>query len=207
MEIQEYKPNSHKYKKQQQEAAKGEKKIQKVISGNAKVKPKSELRKFTDVFISVDAANVKSYILSDVLVPAIKKLVSDIVKDGIEMILYGGTGRSGRSSRDSRVSYVSYDRFSGGRDDRRIADSRTRTRFDYGDILFESRGEAEAVRDQMDEVIAQYGFVTVADMYDMAELTAPFTANKFGWSSVRSAEIVRQRDGYVIKLPKASPID
>ena len=59
----------------------------------------------------------------------------------------------------------------------------------------------------MEEVIDHYGFVTVADMYEMANMSAPFTANKYGWTSIRTAEPVRVRDGYILKLPKAMPID
>ena len=67
--MENYKPNSHKAK---EEASKNvpEKKIEKVISGTAKSKKKSEVRKLTDVFISEDVDSVKSYILLDVLVPA-----------------------------------------------------------------------------------------------------------------------------------------
>ena len=82
-----------------------------------------------------------------------------------------------------------------------------RSRFDYDDIVFESRGEAELVREQMVDMIERYGFVTVADMYDMADLTSPYTSNKYGWTNIRSAEAVRVRDGYILKLPKAMPID
>jgi hypothetical protein len=60
----------------------------------------------------------------------------------------------------------------------------------------------------MNEVIDQYGMVTVADMYEMADRSAPYTSNKYGWTSVRSAEVVRARGGqYIIKLPKAMPLD
>ena len=69
------------------------------------------------------------------------------------------------------------------------------------------RVEAEEVRRQMLDVIARYGFVTVADMYDMAGLTPPYTANSYGWVNIRTAEPVRVRDGYILRLPKASPID
>lgn len=58
---------------------------------------KSEMQKFADVFISEDVNNVKSYIVMDVLVPAIKKAISDIVTNGIDMILYGETGKSKRT--------------------------------------------------------------------------------------------------------------
>ena len=196
-----YKPNSHKSKEEQRSASE-ERKIEKVVTGTAKVKKKNELHKLADVFISEDVKNVKSYVLGDVLVPAIKKAIVDIVTDGINMIFYGGTRRGSRSSDGSRVSYRSfYDR----RDDDRRPSGRSR--FDFDEIIFETRPEAENVLDQMGDVIKQYGFVTVADMYDMADLTQPFTSNKYGWMNVRSAEVVRVRDGYVIKLSKPSPID
>lgn len=202
----EYLPNSHRSKEAKGNDVPGERKVNKVVKGKAKTK-KNEMRRFTDSFISEDAANVKSYILMDVLVPAIKKAVSDIVTDGIDMILYGGSGgRDGkRRSSGNKISYRSYydDRHADPRD----RDSRARSRFDYDDIVFETRGEAELVREQMVEMIDRYGFVTVADMYDMADLTAPYTSNKYGWTNVRSAEAVRVRDGYILKLPKAMPID
>lgn len=200
--MEHYPSNSH-ASKQKQANTSEERKIEKIGSGTAKVKKKSGITKFTDTFISEDASSVKSYILSDVIVPAAKKLISDIVRDGIDMILYGSSGRGNRSS-GSKISYSNYyDR------DRRPSSNNNvvRPRFDYEVLTFETRGEAEAIRDGMDDVIERYGFVTVADMYDMAQLTAPFTANKYGWTNIRNAEVVRSRDGYVIKLPKASPID
>ena len=64
------------------------------------------------------------------------------------------------------------------------------------------------VREQMLDIIERYGFVTVADVYDMADLTAPYTSNKYGWTNIRNAETMRLRDGgFVLKLPKAMPID
>lgn len=206
--MEKYQPNSHKYKQEKKESQTEDRKIEKIVSGTAKIKKKSEMRKFKDVFISDDATNVKSYIFADVLVPAIKKLISDIVKDGIEMILYGGTGSRDRFSSGSRLGYISYDKYSDRRGDRRDRAAKAQTRFDYDDIVFENRGEAEAARAQMEEVIERYGFVTVADLYDMADLSAPYTSNKYGWTNIRSAEPVRLREGgYILKLPRAMPID
>lgn len=201
----EYKPNSHKAK----EGETAEKKeIKKVVSGPVKTKKKSETSKFMSNFISDDAQNVKSYIFSDVLIPAAKKLLYDIVTDSIDMILYGGTGDRNRKSKSSNgTSYVSYSDYSNKnrKDDRGRAT--TSSRFDFEDILFNNRGEAEAVREQMEEVIDRYGFVTVADMYDMADLSAPYTASKYGWTNIRSAEVVRVRDGYILKLARPAAID
>lgn len=202
----DYTPNSHRYKEEKKAAANEEKKIEKVVHGTAKTKKKSEISKLADVFISEDVSNVKSYVLMDVLVPAIKKAISDIVTNGIDMILYGESGRRRSGGSTSRVSYRNY--YDQRSDDRRPEDrATTRSRFDFDEIVFQSRGEAEAVRDQMDDLIDRYGVVTVADMYDMADLTQPYTSNRYGWTNIRSATVERVRDGYVIRLPKAKPID
>lgn len=193
-----YKPNSHKYKENQETS---EKRVEKVISGTAKTK-KNEVRKFRDVFISEDISNVKSYVLMDVLVPAIKNAIVDIVTDGVNMIF----GTSSNREKTSGSNYVSYRDYS--RETKRDYNRVSSGRFAYDDILFPSRGEADAVLEQMDAIIEEYGYVTVADMYDMADLNAPYTGNRYGWTSVRRAEIVRVRGGdYIIKLPRAMPID
>ena len=194
-------PNSKKFKEEQ--AEKERKKVDKVIQGTARTRKKSELSKLSDIFISEDVSNVKSYVLMDVLVPAIKKAISDIVTNGIDMILYGESGRKRSSSSTNYVSYRDYSK----RDDNRGSSSARRSGFEYDDILFDTKGEAEAVIDQMQDMIDRYGVVRVDDMYDMAGLTAPYTSHRYGWTSVRNAESVRVRDGYIIKMPRAMPID
>ena len=205
----EYKPNSHKSKAEAAEAAKEERKVEKVVTEKVKTRD-NKGRKFMDIFVSEDAGNVKSYVVMDVLVPAIKKMISDIVTDGIDMLLYGESkGRKSRSS--GGVSYHSYYDDRGSRRDRdrdRDRDGRrVSSRFDYEDIIFNTRGDAELVREQMVEILDQYGVVTVADLYDSAGITPPYTANKYGWFNIRTAETIHVRDGYVLKLPKAMPID
>lgn len=204
----DYKPTTNRFANERNNSVPEDKHIEKVVKGTVKTKKKSDISKVADVFISEDIHNVKSYILMDVLVPAIKKAVKDIVTDGIEMILYGGTGRSSRDSKSSNVSYRKY--YDRRDEDRRSYDTpRARNRFDYDEIVFDNRGDAEAVLDQMECVIERYGFVTVADLYDMAvpDLTPPYTSNKYGWDALRNAEAVRTRDGYVLKLPKVTPRD
>ena len=198
----EYKPNSHKFREGQTEAL-TDKKIQKVVHGKVKTKPKSGMSKITDIFISEDAANVKSYIVMDVLVPAVKKAISDIVRDGIDMILYGES-RGRRNSTSS--SYVSYRDYSRSDDRDRFRDSRTRSGYNHDDIILESRGEAEEVLTRMDELIDTYGVVSVADLYDLIGKSCEYTDNKYGWTNIRNAEPIRVRDGYMLKLPKALPI-
>lgn len=202
--MEDYKPNSHKSREERQESA-PEKKVEKIISGTVKSKKKTEIQKFADVFISEDVSNVKTYILMEVLVPAIKKAVSDVVTNGLDMILYGETGRTKKNSPSSKVSYRSY--YDKGNDRRDYGSSKTRTGYDYDDIILDNRGEAEDVLSRMDDLIATYGLVSVADLYDLVGITCNYTDNKYGWTDIRSAQVIRVRDGYMIKLPKALPLN
>ena len=200
--MENYKPNSHKYK--EGNSASTDKKIEQV-TGIVKTKKKSEIGKIADAFIAEDAKSVWSYILMDVLVPAAKKAISDIVTNGVDMFLYGESGRHNKNSNNSYVSYRSYSDNSRGRSSEGI---RTRSGGNFDEIIFETRGEAEMVREQMNEMIDRYGIVTVGDMYDMARLTPPYTSNKYGWTSIRTAEVIRERGGgYIIKLPRPAPMD
>ena len=204
--MENYKPNSHRSKEEQKENGVEKKEIKKVVQGTAKVKKKGKTSKFASMFISEDATNVKSYIVADVLVPAAKKLISDIVKDGIEMILYGGVNHNKRSS-GLRADYVSYNRYSDRKyEDSRLDDSKSRYGYSYDDVILETRGEAEEVLDAMDNIIEEYGMVSVMDLYDLVGITGQYTDNKYGWTNIRNSEPVRMRDGYMLKLPKAIPL-
>lgn len=204
-----YTPNSHKYREEQEQKQKesvpAEKRVQKVVKTPVKTK-KNEVRKFADIFISEDISNVKNYIFMDVLVPAIKKAIYDIVTNGIDMFLYGGTGKNKTATSGSKVSYRSYyEKNNSGY--RGSENTKSHNGFEYDDIIFDNRGEAEAVKHQMQAAIGRYGFVTVADLYDMVDLPAPYTSQKYGWMDVSNAEATRVRDGYMLKLPRAVPID
>ena len=203
-----YTPNSHKYKEEQKQAqtAPQDKQIQKVTKAPAKIKT-NEARKLADIFISEDITNVKNYIFMDVIVPAVKKAIYDVVTNGIDMFLYGGSGKGKSSSSTSKVSYRNYYERKDNGGYRGSENTVSRNAFDYDDIVFNNRGEAEAAKQQMMDLIDRYGIVTVGDLYEMANQTAPYTAQKYGWMDVRGAETQRVRDGYILKLPKAVPID
>jgi hypothetical protein len=201
--VEERVSNSHKSK----EKAAEEKKVNKVISGTAKVKKKSGTRKLADIFVSEDVSNVKTYIFSDVIVPAAKKLVSDIVKDGIEMLLYGGTSQRRTYSDGFRAGFVDYNKLSGRRDDRRPSyDNRTKIAQSYDNIVLEHKGDAEVVLTTMDDIIDSYGEVSVAALFDLVGLPHKYTDNNYGWTSLGNARVTRVRDGYLLDLPRAVPL-
>lgn len=75
-------------------------------------------------------------------------------------------------------------------------------------IIFNTRYDAQCTLDKMIDTINAYGYVTLGDMYDLAGLNYPsYAGNKYGWTYLNNIDIVRVRDGYILKLPKAMPID
>ena len=195
--MENYPSNSHKTREQNTD-----KKVEKVVSGKTSTKKKSGIRKLSDTFLSEDIGNVKNYIFAEVLLPAAKKLVSDIVTNGTNMLLYGEI--KNKKGNSSKVSYSRYY-------DDRSRDYRSpvvRNNFDYDEIIFETRGDAEAVLDAMYDILNQYKVVSVAELYDLASITTHnYTCNNYGWIDLRGSSVVRVRDGYILKLPRALPID
>ena len=207
--MEEYKPNSHKYKETQKNVENNnempvEKRTEEIVMGPVKRKKKSKIGKFADEFISEDAKNVKSYVFGEVLIPAIKKGISDIVVDGINIILYG---ESRKNDRRGIANSVSYTKYYDNRPSRPINRMPERNGYSYDDIILGSRGEAEDVLTRLDELIDRYGVVRVADLYDLVGVTGNYTDNYYGWNDIRTADYIRVKDGYMIRMPRAVPIE
>ena len=69
------------------------KKVEKVISGTATRKPDAA-RKFTNLFAPGDMSSIKEYIVMDIVIPAVKKMVSEVVRNGIDMLMWGDAVRT-----------------------------------------------------------------------------------------------------------------
>lgn len=206
----EFKPNSNKYKQEQmakEVMAPPEKKVERVTTGTVTKKKRSIGRKFFDVFIDENVGDVKSYLIYDVMVPAIKETIADLVNSAICMLFFGEASRrsvrrQGGNGTGSKVNYGGY--FNGGQKTERLPrNDRSRTIHDFEDVRFESRGEANLVLDSMLEILSDYKQVTVADFYDLAGVTTEFTDNKYGWTDLRGARVTGSPNrGYFVELPR-----
>lgn len=202
----EIKPNSHKYKEEQR----AREKKNPVVKNKVRRKQKSGLAKFKDGLINEDIPNLKDYVIFDLAIPYLMNTLGDILNDTIDTVFHKGTRGGSRTRRTN--TYVSY-RDYGSRNSNRTRVSTPvyaptrRTGYDFDDIVISTAQEAEDVLQQMVDTIGKYGIVTVNDYYDfVGEVGNPCDAN-YGWSSLRTADIVRVRDGYIIKLPKPKPIE
>lgn len=186
----------------------------KVVTGLVKTQKRSFGKKVAETFLEDDTKSVGSYILHDVIIPAAKTLISDMVGGGIEMLLFGDRRpRSSTIRRDGGKSYTNYGGYSSpsykdNRDrDRRELSPSARSRHNFDEIIMSSRGDAEEVLSRLVDQTIDYGQATVADLYDLVGITGSFTDNKWGWTDLHTATISRYRGGYLINLPRTQPLD
>ena len=193
--------NSHKSK--EQAAKQAEKKIQKVVAGPVKQRKKSEIRKLTDIFLAEDISSVKSYIVSDVLIPGVK----DAIENVVHLLLRGEVRGRRDDDRRSRVSNVSYREYYDRGKDRYRGYRPVRSGYDFTEYSVRTRKEAEEVLIALEDIISRYDVVSVADYNELMGVRGVYTDNRYGWSDLRNARVVPTRDGFAIELPKAVPID
>ena len=215
-------PSNSKTTKKEPKTVKSEdRKLEKVITGSVKQQKRSFSKKLAETFLEDDTKSVGSYIFHDVLIPAAKALISDMVGGGLEMLLFGEK-RGRNTRREGNRSYTSYGSYSRSSDRDRERDrerdrdrdhgkreiSRTsRARHDFDDIVLETRGEAEEVLSLLVDLTVEYRQATVADLYDLVGISSNFTDNKYGWTDLRNAYVSRVRGGYLINLPRTEALD
>ena len=182
------------------------------ITSQVTVKKETEVKKFARQFISDDAKSVKGYIFMSVIVPGIQRLLSDVIKNTVDGIIYGIRGIRPDRGNARNISYSSYyDRNTIGINSgiptiptSMYAKSNV---YSVNDVIFYDRGEAEETLLRLREEIERYGMVSVGDFYDLISQKHVYTDLKYGWRDLREAEVVRVRDGYAIRFPKIIPLE
>lgn len=201
MSLEEYKSNSHKSKELSAEPMAEERKLESVVSGQTTTQKKSGLSKYTGSIIQESFSSLGNYLLEDWLIPSFKKTIDDLFSNGIHYLLYGKSAEPKSGTLASKISYSGFYQKSYGSESRDTPSSV----LDYDNIIFSNRGDAEAVLSAMDDIIDRYGVASIGDLYELSNVAIPsYTVNKYGWMNIRSAEVIRCRDGYMLKMPRAT---
>lgn len=120
----------------------------------------------------------------------IRAAVKRALVNHIEILLFG------EPKKPIMPTYTSYRDWSNSRE------------YEVKDILFETRIEAENTLDTLKEVINTYGYASVSELYDLADVNCcTYLDNKHGWTNLDKAKVVRLRNGYTLDLPTPLPIN
>lgn len=188
--------------------------VQKVVTGNVIRKKKPLGKRFQEMFFGDSDQGVLEYVFGEVLVPALKDMVTDAVSQGMERMIFGETRSNNRRSKPSsggafsNPNRVAYDRYSSSnqRRDERPSSNRRRGH-DFDHLILGSRAEAQDVINSLADIVDKYEAVSVKDLYEMVGETYHFTDEKWGWTSMEGAIVRRVSNGYLLDLPKPEPID
>ncbi len=190
------------------------KKVQKAIVGEVVVRKKPLSRRFVETFFGGDAHGVGAYLMMDVLIPAVKDLIVDIVTTGAERAIFGEnrapSRRAGyRPFGGPQQTYTSYNRYAPANSARRDgppredrASRRGASSPGHEEIIFATRAEAQEVLDRLFDLISQYEQATLSELKELVGLTGEWTDENWGWRDIRGTGIVLTRSGYLLDLPR-----
>lgn len=183
-------------------------KLEKVIEGEVIRRKKPMGRRFKDAFLGGDGPTVREYVMEEVIVPNMRDLIVDVINGSIERMVYGES-RAMHRRPGRRGGPVNYNGFSqqpvgrGGRDEpRQSLSRRARASFEFEDIIIPSRSEAEMVLSSLFDILERYDAVSVADLYELVDISANFTELGYGWTDLRGSRIEHTRHGYLLNLPR-----
>lgn len=182
-------------------------KVEKVTTGAAHMKKKSLGKRFVEALLPGNVTNVREYVINDCLIPTVKNAVVDMIQNGVEMFVFPEGRKRPKGIPGGKVNYGGM--YRGNQVTKRTPSYGNEYRgFDYDQIEFESRADAEAVLEAIYELIEQYGFATVGRFYDAAGVTTTnVMTEKYCWTAMTGANIVRSGSAWYIDMPKPSPLD
>jgi len=212
--MQDFPANSRKAKTAPDGSPEERPRVERVTSAEAVRRKRGLGRQFKETFIGGSGRGAVEYMVTEVVVPAVRDTMAEALQTGIEKLIYGDTRpRRGPSAPPGGSSgYVNYQRISATPTVKppqpRMLSRRSRTRQDFGEIVIASRVEADEVIERMFDILSRYGSVTVADLYELTGIASSHTDYKWGWNELRGAKAVRLRDGnFLLDLPEPEMLD
>lgn len=216
MTKEDIKPNSHAYKEAQKKKS----------TGGAQIRKKTLLDKAAEAFTPQDRQSVGEFLVKEVIIPNAKDLIFSIVSNGLSMWLWddarGGTGAY--RPRNGVVGNIPYNKmFQNSKkpteQNSRSAQRVTSTVYQLTeDITYASMPMARTVLEELIGVINQQGFVTVGDMYEIAdkvtyqytgehlEYSVPFTAHSYGWTDLMTIRPKNIHGRWILPYPDPIPV-
>jgi hypothetical protein len=187
-------------------------KLDSVVTGKVIKRKKPLGRRIREMFFSGDSNSVVGYLGKEVLLPALQNLITDFVTQGIEKAVYGEvrTNRPSYRGGSTAGTRISYDRYaSPQRPNPPTAPVRRAitqpNSLDIGEIILDTKIEAQLVAEKLFETVEEYGVTTVGHLYELIGQTPVQTDHRFGWTNLETLEIKRVREGWLLVLPY--PID
>lgn len=207
-------PNSAK-SKQKAKPSPEAKPDQPVVKGEVTQRKPGLGKRFKGAFLGGDAKSAMDHMVFGVLIPSAKETMVDAAENYVRNLVMGAGSNRGprRGGPPAGASGpIQYHRITGGANRAmtemtRTISQRARAQHDFGEIVLQSRADAELVRERMYDILDQYGSVNVADLYAALDIRANHTDHKWGWTSLDGMTISGGLGrGYILNMPPAQEL-
>lgn len=189
-----------------------------LVDGERRTKKRGLFRRIGENVFSGDRATVKDYVIFDVLLPAFKDTVSDMITNSIDILFNGSPSyRRNRASRFNSGVRTDYSSASMSRvrsmAQKRASEAsqsyRRSYELDFEDILL-YKHEADDILAEMRIRAAECPYVQLAEYYSLCGRSYDFTMRKCGWDEddligVHPKRAGRDENGvelYYLPLPR-----
>lgn len=222
--IEDIKPNSHKYRAEQQNKKESktveERHLTPVVKKAELVSTKKSLgTKLKETFFGADIKDAKSYLIHDILIPGAK----DAALDFLSMLFFNQSYRGKGGYYGNNRSYYgtpSYRNYSSNYRSGNVYNQQNQNpnnrpeniymsneKVDYKSIVVRERMQAENICNQLWEQIDMYQSASVANLLDLIDVSPKFTDHNWGWTNPNEIGMKRVPGGYLIDVADAHPID
>lgn len=206
----DYQGNSNKDKEPKTNPPKKEP-LEKVVTGEVVVKPKTIASRVKNIFFGGDMDSAASYVVSEVLLPALRNLVVETVSKGADRLIYGDSGHRRRpASYSPRIQYNNPINRGASRTaylpDQKPIDKWAQNRKTFEDVIVVSKSDADTVVERLTDIVDMYDVVSVADLQELLGLPSSHIDNKWGWTHLASIEVRQVREGWRISFPPLEEI-
>lgn len=189
---------------------------QKKVVSKGSIKEKTFWARVRDSFISEEVHDVKSYLVFDIAIPAVKRTLRSLLVNTVDMTLFGKPmGDERKSEQRGGSTYIAYDRAYdrayGGLSSSSKSHKNNNLTVGIREldrVIFNEKSDAVDVLSFLFDNLEQYGVTSVADFLGASNVEITPIAHKWGWTDLRGASVEEFPDGsgYYIRFPKVKPI-
>lgn len=189
-------------------------KLESVVKKGTVIQKKPNIFKRTArSMVADDVQNVGDFVVTDILVPALRNLLYDVIVGGAGRTIFGnaaarrpgvnpglfGTAQNLKTAYHAASSPAAAPVQPG-------MSKQAQARFDFSEISLTDHSEALYIIELLKSRVASYGTATVADLYDLLGHTGAFTDQNWGWNDLSMAKVQQNRAGFVLDLPHPLPL-
>lgn len=183
-----------------------------VVSSPSEIKKDSFWDKFKKAWFGENVENAGEFVIFEVGIPAMKATLSDMISNGMEVLLFGeSSGRHSRGRSKESSGYTGMYRRERERE-RDVREERRSYGYIWEQVEPRSQRDCMAIISEMRDFAYDNEYVTVAELLDImrASNLAEYTDENKGWYAEdlkgNACSCYAVRGGYLLDLPRPRAI-